>query len=89
MAILELLTIAQSGYIDGHLMAYYDPATGEERPGSGDTLAQFIVRELIDTTDLQATDEEQLMTAMGILETAVTDLHGVLAALQIAYDERT
>jgi hypothetical protein len=42
MTILELLTIAQSGYIDGNLAIYYDPTTGHERPGTGDTLAQII-----------------------------------------------
>jgi hypothetical protein len=57
MTLLELLNTANQGYPDGDLEEYYDTKTGERKSGSGDTLAQFIVLELIDTFDSKSPDD--------------------------------
>ena len=51
MKLPELLNAANKGYPDGYLAEYYETKTGARKRGSGDTLAEFIVLELIDTFD--------------------------------------
>ena len=51
LSLFELLKIANEAYEDGYLAEYFDPDTGASRAGSGDTLAEFIVREIRDTFD--------------------------------------
>jgi len=52
MKLLELLNAANQGYPDRDLAEYYDTKTGAlKKHGSGDTLAKFIVLELIDAFD--------------------------------------
>lgn len=70
MTLLELLDAANQGYPDGYLAEYYDTKTGKRKSGSGDGLAQFIVLELIDTFDSEATDDSQIGTATQVLERA-------------------
>ena len=82
MKLLELLNAANEGYPDGYLAEYYDPYTGKRKSGDGDTLAKFIVLELIDTFDSKATDDAQIGIATQMLERARTDLLGVIQALE-------
>ncbi len=82
MKLLQLLNAANQGYPDGDLAEYYDPKTGKRKSGSGDTLAQFIVLELIDTFDSKSSDDSQIGIATQILERARTDLLGVIQALE-------
>ena len=82
MTLPELLKAANQGYPDGYLAEYYDTKTGARKPGRGDTLAEFIVAELIDTFDPGATDDVQIGLATHVLERARTDLFDVIQALR-------
>jgi len=82
MTILELLNAANEGYPDGYLAEYYDPKTGKKVKSNGDTLAEFIVQEIIETYDAKATKQVQLESAAGCLRTAQNDLESVITALK-------
>jgi hypothetical protein len=85
--ILELLNAANQGYPDGYLAEYYDTKTGAlKKRGSGDTLAKFIVLELIDTFDSKASEDSQIDEATRVLESARRDLLGVIEALDDGSD---
>lgn len=88
MTLAELLRRANRGYPDEFLAEYYDPDTGEEQPGSGDTLALFIVRELRETFDPGAPDEAQLAEARRVLDMAQAELAGVITALAASLQAR-
>ncbi len=81
MKLVELLDRANRGYPDGYLAEYYDKKTGKLKRGSGDTLAEFIVKELADTFDDDADDKTQIDTAVHMLERAMDDLVLTAAAL--------
>jgi hypothetical protein len=74
LSLVELLKIANEAYEDGYLAEYFDPDTGVARAGSGDTLAEFIIREIRDTFDPNATRSEQLEEARRVLVNAIDDL---------------
>jgi hypothetical protein len=82
MTLLQLLTKASHGYPDRNLAAYFDAESGRPKPGSGDTLAEFIVKELADTFDPDAADEEQIRQALWALRRAQWDLHDTIRALE-------
>ena len=60
LSLVELLNVANEAYDDGYLAEYFDPDTGGPKTGSGDTLAEFIVREMRDRFDPNATRSQQL-----------------------------
>lgn len=80
--LVALLNIANEAYPDGYLAEYFDSETGERREGSGDTLAQFIVAELRDTFNAEASRDEQIREARLALSNAIDDLEGVMERLQ-------
>lgn len=82
MTLVELLNLANSGYPDGDLASYFDPETGEDREGSGDTLAQFVVGELGSTFDPELPREDQIAEAERVIERAIQDLRDVLRAIR-------
>ena len=82
LSLVELLNIANEAYEDGYLVEYFDPDTGASKAGSGDTLAEFIVREIRDTFDLNAARSEQLEEARRVLTNAIDDLENVIERLQ-------
>lgn len=82
LTLVELLNLANEGYSDGFLSEYYDTKTGECRDGEGDTLAKFIVLELKDTFDPDATREEQMEEANRALNNAIDDLERVIQAVE-------
>ena len=87
MKLAELLNAANQGYPDGYLAEYYDTKTGAlKKHGSGDTLAKFIVLELIDTFDSKASDDSQIDEVTRVLESARRDLLGVIEALDDGSD---
>lgn len=65
----ELLDLANEVYDDGFLANYYTKE-GKVKNGSGDTLAKFIVIELLETFDPKAEKKNQLRTAMEAMESA-------------------
>lgn len=84
MTLIELFNIANSGYPEDYLREYYDD-NGNKKEGSGDTLAEFIVGQLIEVywDELaKKTDAEQLSRAIRVLDLARDDLDGVIEILQ-------
>ena len=82
MTILDLLNKANKGYPDEFLSTYYNEKTGKPRKGSGDTLAEFIARELYETCSENQEDEAQIQCAVEMLERAVRDIQSVIDALE-------
>lgn len=82
LSLVELLNIANEAYEDGYLAEYFDPDTGAFRAGLGDTLAEFIVREIRDTFDPNATRSQQLEEARRVLMNAIDDLENVIERLR-------
>lgn len=78
MTLNELMQKVIDAYPDPDSIAdYWNPRTGKlNKKASGDTLAEFIVREIAETFDPEEypTDEEQLRHARHQLWTAMTDL---------------
>ena len=81
MKLVEILNKANEGYDDGFLTEYYNETTGELKDGFGDGLAKFIVVEIAETYDSEASDEDQINEAVRVLEAAKQDLDGVIDAL--------
>lgn len=78
MEIEKLIDIVDAGYPDGLVRAWFDEPDGEH----GDTLAEFIVREVVDTFEPTATDEVQVMEAIRVVEMAQRELTDVLSVLE-------
>jgi len=87
LSLAALLDLANSHYPDGWLAEYFDPATGERKAGSGDTLAQFIVIEISETFVSGARASEQLDEARRVLFRAIDDLHRVIQGFD-AYEQQ-
>lgn len=83
MKLRKLLLLASSGYPDDFVRLYADRPNGNH----GDTLAEFIYRELQDTFDESATTQEQLAAAVSAMEKAIRDLQGVIRALDPAWQK--
>lgn len=82
LSLVGLLKIADEAYEEGYLAEYFDPDTGAARAGSGDTLAEFIVSEIRDTFDSNATRCAQLEEARRVLMNAIDDLETVIERLR-------
>jgi hypothetical protein len=82
LSLVELLNLANEAYDDGHLAEYFDPDTGTSRAGSGDILAEFIVREIRDTFDPNSPRSAQLEEARRVLMNVIDDLESVIERLQ-------
>ncbi len=76
MTLDEIIQVADEAYPDGLV------ARAHKGEDAGDTLALFIVRELGDIYDPDASDAEQAAAASGALETAVNELQAVCGALE-------
>lgn len=81
----ELLDLANEAYDDGYLANYYTKE-GKLKNGAGDTLAKFIVIELIDTFDAKQTKEQQLYYAARAVSRAKDQLGDLEFHLEQAYD---
>ncbi len=75
MTLDEIIQMADEAYPDGLV------ARAHKGEDAGDTLALFIVRELADTYDPDASDAEQATAASGALGTAIDELQAVCSAL--------
>lgn len=76
MTLDEILAVADAAYPDGLVAAAADDMD------VGDTLAEFIFRELQDTYDAGASDEQQLAEAVRVMATAREELEAVEEALR-------
>lgn len=84
MTITELLLLANKGYEDGicSLKGYFTAGGRFNLRGRGDGLARFIVVELIETHDREATEEQQKREAVRVLRSAVRQLESVIASIE-------
>ena len=78
MKLSEIIAIASRAYPDSAVAAYFEDLDGAH----GDTLAEFIVRELQDVYDDEASDEDQLSEAARVMRRARDELESVGAALE-------
>lgn len=86
MTLVELMNAASRGY---PLEEIYDHETGKYVPGRhGDPLAEFVVIEIADTYDPQATTEEQIGQAIKKIGNAQRELAGVVNKLSALLEER-
>jgi hypothetical protein len=82
MKIQELLEIVHRAYPDEHTRNCWDEKARKATGDCGDTLAEFIVREIIDTYDDADSDEGQLDEALRVMRRACTDIEGIVEALE-------
>jgi hypothetical protein len=80
----QLFDIANAGYPDGFLSNYYTRSGGIKKGRYGDTLADFVIKELADTFTTEATRAEQLTEAIRVMNSAIRDINGVIDALNDA-----
>ena len=78
----DLLNAANKHYSESYLSRYFDVKAGGARRGSGDTLAQFIVRELREGFDPTYSREHQVAAAVQALERAKEDLQCAIDGLR-------
>ncbi len=83
MTLAELIQIVDKAYPDGLV------ARAHKDEDVGDTLALFIVRELADTYDPDASDAEQAATASGAMGSAIDELQVVCSALENLPQQKT
>jgi len=86
MTLKQIIDRASAGYGDDNILAKMCTAEGEEAPGAaayGDTLALFLVRELKDTFDLDASDKDQVLAARRAVDMANDQLNDVFMALDL------
>lgn len=88
MTLVELLNKANEAYPDQMLNLYYDEETGEAvQYSGGDELAHWIVVELRETFDSEASEHDQLAEAVRVMANAVRDVQGVLDVLEKQLEE--
>jgi hypothetical protein len=78
----DILNVANKHYTESYLSPYFNATTGRSKRGSGDTLAQFIVRELREGFDSAYSRERQVDAAVQALERAKEDLQCAIDGLR-------
>ncbi|MEI6166677.1 MAG: hypothetical protein WCS52_05740 [bacterium] len=83
MTLNQLICSAASVYPESFVFEYWSMTESEpqENRMGGDTLAQFIAQEIHDTYDVNASDTEQIASAVKAMQTAADDLQRVADAL--------
>ena len=84
MTLSELLEIVHRAYPSEDTRRCWDAKKQKTRTGTGDTLAEFMVAELVDTFDPDASAEKQLDVALCEMRWACTELTAVIEALEAA-----
>ena len=84
MKLNELLAVVHSSYPEEHTRQCWDAKKQKVRTGTGDSLAEFVVREIADTFDADAPEENQLDAALSAMRWACTELTAVIEALETA-----
>ena len=85
MTLNQIINIAARGYPMGRqliLSAYKAEKTGDCVRDEGDSLAVFIVRELIGIYFEEASREEQLKGAINAMKAVLYDIEGVIHELE-------
>ena len=84
MTLSEIIAIASKAYPDSGVQAYFEDLESKH----GDTLAEFIVRELRDVYDADAGSQDQLSEAARAMRRARDELDNVFAALEGEIERR-
>jgi len=87
MKVKEILDIANKGYPERYLSQWYDDEGKFVDNIACDMLAEFVVRELIETFDDvdDADDIAQLLEAMRVIRAARDELDNVWSALHVEF----
>ena len=83
MTLNQLICSAASVYPEAFVLEYWSMAESEPQENriGGDTLAQFIAQEIHDTYDVNASEAQQIASAVKAMQTAADDLQKVADAL--------
>lgn len=83
MTMNQIICRAASAYPSALVMEYWDQEREQPRDNfrPDDSLAEFIANELYDSYDEDASDEEQVATAVAKIQSAADDLQAVAHAL--------
>ena len=88
MTLNELLEIVHKAYPDETTRECWNIETQRACGGAGDTLAEFIVREIADGYDAKATDRAQIADALLAIHRAQGELDAVAKALERRLERR-
>jgi len=91
MKLQQIIDLADKVYSDGLIAQYWDEKrqrvwSDRHCKDVGDGLARFILIELVETFDPEATDEEQLNEAIRVMETAEKQIGSVIGAFEKEYN---
>jgi len=81
MTLNHLIKTASKGYPDDLVEMIHAGNDGRDPPMVADGLASFVATEIKETFDEDASNKEQLDTAIGVVHKAIEDLEGVLNSL--------
>lgn len=85
MTINDMMRLISKSYDDGYTDTYWDYGNSRVNPqGTGDTLAEFIVREINDTFEPDNCTDDQLEEAIRVMRCARNQIDEVLAGLNHA-----
>ena len=82
MKLNDILEIVHRAYPSEDTRRCWDAKKHKVRTGAGDSLAEFIVREIADTFCIDTPEEGQLDAALCAMRPACTELTGVIEALE-------
>jgi len=77
---MKILVAADGAYPDGLVLQAFHALQGNG-DAPGDTLAEFVVREIADTYDAEADWEDKVTEAQRVMENAAMELESVSAVL--------
>jgi len=81
MTLLDILAVANKAYPDDMVAAHYDPETGDTIEGQGDTVAEFVAREIRETFSDEGDAFVRFLAAAQYIQRAATELQDVADAL--------
>lgn len=82
MQLHEIMEIIHPAYPDEETRMCWSNKHKRPVVNSGDSLATFIVSEIVDTYDESATDHEQITEAVRVMQRARSELQSVIDALE-------
>jgi hypothetical protein len=88
MTLREILDVASRNYPDCWTRLYYnDDGSFHDNPTNGDTLAEFIVREIVGTYYEDCSWQEQLLESIRVMRGARDELERIFYALDELHDK--
>lgn len=75
--LVDILDMANESYPDGWLREYYN-SEGKYVAGKGDTLAEFVVKEIIETYDDSSSNQRKVIRAAKAMSTAACELSSIV-----------